>query len=298
MITFLSGGTGTPKLLQGARHVLSDSDISVIVNTGEDIWYQGGHISPDVDTVMYLFAGLLNTETWWGVRGDSFVTHEIISRLLPDSFMAIGDQDRAVHIIRGEWLNQGMTLTTVTQRLCSHFGVSATVLPMADTPWTTYVRTAKGDIHFQEYWVRYRGNTDISAVIHVPEEEPPATPEVIRAIRMADAVIIGPSNPVTSILPILSCTGVREELARKKVIAISPFIGDRPVSGPAAQLMKTMGYQADSSGVRALYGELVDLFIQDIRDTVAIAGAIQLDTLMNSPKIASDLMREILTRVL
>jgi len=297
MITFLSGGTGTPKLLEGARNMLPDSDISVIVNTGEDIWYQGGHISPDVDTVMYLFAGLLNTDTWWGVRGDSFLTHDGFKTLLPASYMSIGDKDRAVHIARAEWLKKGMTLTRVTQQLCSHFGVSATILPMSDSPYTTYVRTAKGDIHFQEYWVRYRGNTDICAVLHVPDEQPPATPEVIDAIRKAEVVIIGPSNPVTSILPILSCTGVREELAQKKVIAISPFIGEGPVSGPAAQLMKTMKYPADSTGVRALYADLVDVFIQDERDTAQVPGSVRLDTLMKTPAIAERLMREILTRL-
>lgn len=298
MITLLSGGTGTPKLLEGARNILPDSEISVIVNTGEDIWYQGGHISPDVDTVMFLFAGLLNTETWWGIRGDSFLTHEILSTLLPDSYMSIGDKDRAVHIARAEWLKNGMTLTQVTKQLCSHFGVSATILPMSDSPFTTYVRTAKGEIHFQEYWVRYRGNTDISEVIHVPNEQPPATPEVTLAIRNAEVVIIGPSNPVTSILPILSCTGVREELAKKKVIAISPFIGEGPISGPAAQLMKTMEYPADSTGVRALYADLVDVFIQDERDTVQVPGSVRLDTLMKTPAIAEHLMREILTQVL
>jgi len=120
---------------------------------------------------------------------------------------------------------------------------------------------------------------------------------VIEAIRKADVVIIGPSNPVTSILPILSCTGVMEELKKKKVVAISPFIGDSPVSGPAAQLMKTLGYQADSAGVRSLYGDLISLFIQDIRDTVPVSDSYRFDTLMKKPEIAEDLMREILSLV-
>ncbi|MDD3574742.1 MAG: 2-phospho-L-lactate transferase CofD family protein, partial [Methanospirillum sp.] len=127
---------------------------------------------------------------------------------------------------------------------------------------------------------------------------PPATHDIIETIRRADAVIIGPSNPVTSILPILSCTGVREELARKKVVAISPFIGDSPVSGPAAQLMKTIGFKPDSTGVRAIYSDLVDLFIQDTRDTNLVSGSVRLDTLMKTPDIAEDLMREILSQVL
>jgi len=297
MITFLSGGTGTPKLLEGARKILRDSEISVIVNTGEDIWYQGGHISPDVDTVMYLFAELLNTGTWWGVKGDTFVTDEIIKNTLSDSYMSIGDRDRAVHIIRAELLKKGKTLTEVTRDLCRHFSASGNILPMSDSPWVTYVRAAGEDIHFQEYWVRYRGNKEISAVIHKPEQKPPATPEVIDAIRKSNAIIIGPSNPVTSILPILSCTGVVEELKKKPVIAISPFIGESPVSGPAGKLMKTLGYQADSAGVHSLYGELITHFIQDIRDTISVPDAIRYDTLMKSPQVAEDLMREILTLV-
>jgi LPPG:FO 2-phospho-L-lactate transferase len=169
---------------------------------------------------------------------------------------------------------------------------------MSDNPWTTQVRTPHGDIHFQEYWVKYRGTIEISAVTHVPETAPVATREVIDAIRHADAVVIGPSNPVTSILPILSCAGVREELTKKKVIAISPFIGEQPVSGPAAALMKAIGYHANSHGVRSLYRDLVDLFIQDIRDPVQVPGAIRRDTLMTSPAIAEDLIKEILSLIL
>lgn len=295
MITFLSGGTGTPKLLQGARNILNDDEISVVVNTGEDIWYQGGHISPDVDTVMYLFAGLLNTDTWWGVKGDTFTTNETLKKFNPGYYISIGDQDRAVHILRAELLGKGMKLTAITQELCRFFSAKGNILPMSDAPWTTYVRTKGGELHFQEYWVRHRGKCDISAIIHKPVDSPPATPQVIDAIRKSDMVVIGPSNPVTSIFPILSCTGVREELKKKKVIAVSPFIGDSPVSGPASQLMQTMGYSADSKGVREIYRDLVDYFIQDIRDTMKIPDSLQYDTLMKTPKIAEDLMREILS---
>lgn len=297
MITFLSGGTGTPKLLQGARNILDDADISVIVNTGEDIWYQGGHISPDVDTVMYLFAGILNTDTWWGLKGDTFITNEILMRAYPDYYISIGDKDRAVHILRAELLEKGMTLTDITKNLCGFFGAKGNILPMSDVPWTTYIRTSDGEMHFQEYWVKHRGTCEILEIIHKPPTPPLATSEVLDAIHKADAVIIGPSNPVTSILPILSCTGVREELKKKKVIAISPFIGDSPVSGPAAGLMQRTGYSADSRGVREIYGDLIDHFIQDIRDSIIVPDALHYDTLMKSPKIAEDLMREILSLI-
>ncbi|NLV28453.1 MAG: 2-phospho-L-lactate transferase [Methanomicrobiales archaeon] len=297
MITFLSGGTGTPKLLQGARNILDDTEISVIVNTGEDIWYQGGHISPDVDTVMYLFAGILNTDSWWGIKDDTFTTDKILKKAFPDYYMSIGDQDRAIQILRAELLGKGMSLTSITQELSRFFSVKGNILPMSDSPWTTYVKTPKGELHFQEYWVKYRGNCGISAIFHKPEEFPLATPKVISAIRSSKAVIIGPSNPVTSIFPILSCAGVKEELEKKKVIAISPFIGDNPVSGPAAELMKIMGYSADSQGVSDIYGDIVNFFIQDTRDTIKIDGSILCDTLMKSPEIAEDLMRKILSTI-
>ena len=144
MITFLSGGTGTPKLLRGMQKVMDRHEISVMVNTAEDIWISGNHISPDLDTVMYLFAGVLNTDTWWGIRNDTFTTHEEITRMGLDEFIAIGDRDRAVHIARGDMLRDGMRLTNITKNLCDRFGVRENVLPMSDTEVTTRVKTESG----------------------------------------------------------------------------------------------------------------------------------------------------------
>jgi LPPG:FO 2-phospho-L-lactate transferase len=280
MITFLSGGTGTPKLLRGMRPYIDDKDVSVVVNTGEDIWMSGGHISPDLDTVMYLYAGTLNTDTWWGIRNDTFITHETLSRLGTDEYIAIGDQDRAVQLARGELLRSGLSLTRVTAMLCQRLGVHAELLPMSDHPVTSMVKTGSEEMHFQEYWVKYRGSVEIRGVERVPDPHPPATPEVITAIRKSDAVVIGPSNPVTSILPILDCAGVRDALIGKLVIGISPFIGNAPVSGPAGILMEARGYTPDSHGVAALYDDLLTHFIQDIRDPICVPGSFRLDTLM------------------
>ena len=238
MITFLSGGTGTPKLLRGMQKVMDRHEISVIVNTAEDIWISGNHISPDVDTVMYLFAGILNTDTWWGIRSDTFTTHEEITRLGIDEFIAIGDRDRAVHVARGEMMRNGMRLTNVTKILCERFGVRENVLPMTDTEVTTQVKTDLGLIHFQEYWVRAKGKIEIEEVVRTFNEPPVATEEALSAIAASDAIVIGPSNPITSILPILSCEGMKQALGGQRVIAVSPFIGDAPVSGPAGALMR------------------------------------------------------------
>ncbi|MFA7072209.1 MAG: 2-phospho-L-lactate transferase [Methanoculleus bourgensis] len=298
MITFLSGGTGTPKLLRGMLDLLEERDIAVIVNTAEDIWLSGNHLSPDVDTVMYLVAGVLNTDRWWGIRDDTYITHDLLARLGIEEFIAVGDRDRAVHVARGEMLRGGMRLTEATKALCERLGVRATVLPMTDSPVTTYVKTRQGEMHFQEYWVKHRGALAIEGVVRRSREPPVATPEVIAAIEASDAVVIGPSNPVTSISPILECAGVREALRRhRRVIAVSPFIGDAPVSGPAAALMRASGREPSSVGTYGLYEDFVDVFIQDIRDPVEIEGALRLDTLMVYRGKSLDLAKSIVTLI-
>jgi LPPG:FO 2-phospho-L-lactate transferase len=294
MIAVLSGGTGTPKLLRGLKNLVDDREIAVIVNTAEDIWISGGHLSPDIDTVMYLFAGLLDTDTWWGIRNDTFVTHEEAVRLGADEYITLGDRDRAVHIARAGLLNAGRTLTEATAAICSRFGVRAAVLPMADTPVTTMVRTDRGLIHFQEYWVRHRGALPIREVVRAWDTPPEATGEVIAAISDADAVIIGPSNPITSILPILECRGVTEALSTQFVAAVSPFIGDAPVSGPAAALMAARGQESSSAGAYALYRDLVDIFVHDIRDPVSVPGALRFDTLMTDEAKSTALAEQVL----
>ncbi|WP_342770911.1 MULTISPECIES: 2-phospho-L-lactate transferase [unclassified Methanoculleus] len=298
MITFLSGGTGTPKLLRGMLELLEEREIAVIVNTAEDMWLSGNHLSPDTDTVMYLFAGILDTGQWWGIRNDTSITHGLLARLGIEEFIAVGDQDRAVHIARGEMLRSGMRLTEATSVLCRKFGVRATVLPMTDSAVTTYVHTPRGEMHFQEYWVKHRGNVTIDGVVRRFRQPPVATEEAIRAIEASDAVVIGPSNPVTSISPILECAGVREALRRHRcVVAISPFIGDAPISGPAAALMQAFGKEPSSAGTYGLYEDLIDVFIQDIRDPVRIKGALRRDTLMAYQGKSLDLAKSIMTLV-
>jgi LPPG:FO 2-phospho-L-lactate transferase len=295
MITFLSGGTGTPKLLRGMQKVMDRHEIAVIVNTAEDIWISGNHISPDVDTVMYLFAGILNTDTWWGVRNDTFTTHEEATRLGTDEFLTIGDRDRSVHIARGEMLRNGMRLTNITAILCERYGVRETVLPMTDTEVTTQVETDIGPMHFQEYWIRAKGKIDIRGVTRTFSEPPVATEEALAAIEASDAIIIGPSNPITSIMPILSCDGIRQAIQNKIVIGVSPFIGNEPVSGPAGALMRAAGFEPSSIGTFNCYGGITDVFIQDIRDPVNVSSSTRFDTLMTdedkSIALASEVLR-------
>jgi len=295
MITFLSGGTGTPKLLRGVQKVMDRHEISVIVNTAEDIWISGNHMSPDVDTVMYLFAGVLNTDTWWGMRNDTFTTHDEILHMGLGEYIAIGDRDRAVHIARGNMLREGTRLTNATRTLCDRFGVRENMLPMTDTEVTTRVKTELGLIHYQEYWIRSKGQIPIEDVVRCSKIPPESTEEVIQAVEASDVVVIGPSNPITSITPILECRGIKEAMADKFVIAVSPFIGDAPVSGPAAALMKASGFEPTSAGTAACYKDLVDLFIHDTRDPVEVKDAIRLDTLMTGEEKSIELAEHILS---
>jgi LPPG:FO 2-phospho-L-lactate transferase len=297
MITFLSGGTGTPKLLRGMQKVMDRHEIAVVVNTAEDIWISGNHISPDVDTVMYLFAGILNTDTWWGVRNDTFTTHEETTRLGIDEFIAVGDKDRAVQIARGEMMRNGMRLTNATKILCERFGVRETVLPMTDTEVTTQVETDIGLIHFQEYWIRAKGKIDIRKVVRTFNEPPVATEEVLAAIGASDTVVIGPSNPITSISPILACDGMKTALRDKFVIAVSPFIGNAPVSGPAGALMEAAGYEPNAIGTFNLYDGIPDIFVQDIRDIVEVSHSVRFDTLMTDEDRSIAFARDILSLV-
>lgn len=294
MITVLSGGTGTPKLLRGLRRLVPDPDLAVVVNTAEDCWLYGNHVSPDIDTVLYLFAGLLDHGTWWGIRGDTFVTHEMARQLGVDAFLRVGDRDRAVHIRRAELLREGRTLTGATAALAAVLGVQAQVLPMTDAPYATYVRTPEGLLHFQEYWVRHRGALPVAEVVRLPPGSPAATGAVIDAIRGAEAVVIGPSNPVTSIAPILECRGVVEALREAFVVAVSPFIGTEPISGPAGPLMAAAGQEPSSLGTYRLYAEFVDRFVQDVRDPVEVPGAVRTDTLMVDEERSEALARVVL----
>lgn len=298
MITVLSGGTGTPKLIRGLRQILRDNEITVVVNTAEDLWMSGHYVSPDVDTVTYLFAGILNTDTWWGIKGDNLDTYHAMEKIGYKEPLPLGERDRATNITRTVFLNSGLTLTEATKKICEGYGISASILPMSDTEVTSYVVTEDDSLmHYQTYWVEKRGNVPIKGIRRVTSDgsELRATDAVINAIKNSDGVIIGPSNPVTSIGPILECAGVKDALEDTFVAAVSPFIGNRPVSGPAAALMTAWGYAPNSRGTYEVYKDVVDLFIQDVKDTVEVSQAVKLDTMMTNLKKSESLAWDILS---
>ncbi len=294
----LSGGTGTPKLLQGLRLLMPEENITVIVNTAEDIMISGNLVSPDVDTVLYLFSGQLDETKWWGVKNDTFHTFQTLKKMGLDEKLMIGDMDRAAHIFRSELMRKGALLTESTEQLSSALGIRARILPMCDEKVDTMINTPQGLMHFQDFWVGAHGEPDVLDVRIKSIGRAKPTKEVLGALDAEENVVIGPSNPITSIGPILALKGIRKILSRKKVIAVSPIIGDSPVSGPAGKLMAARGFPVSSRGVAECYGDILDIMVIDRRDTADEKDfpvrTVRYDTLMTSVEKSKALAENIL----
>lgn len=291
----LSGGTGTPKLLQGIRRLIPDEKVTVIVNTAEDIEISGNLVSPDVDTVLYLFSGKLDDKKWWGIRNDTFHTNTALKKMGIHEKLMIGDADRAVHILRSELMRNGARLTEATLQLSTALRIRASVLPMCDEKVDTIITTPQGEMHFQDFWVWAHGEPDVLDVKIKGIEKAKTTVEVMKALGSDDKVLIGPSNPITSIGPILSLKHIRRILSFKKVIAISPIIGNAPVSGPAGKLMKAYRLPVSSKGVADHYGDILDAMVIDNKDSAIDTDfpikTVRTDTIMTSVEKSEALAR-------
>ncbi|WMW24124.1 2-phospho-L-lactate transferase [Methanolobus sediminis] len=300
MIIF-SGGTGTPKLLNGLREVYPEEKITVVVNTAEDIWVSGNLITPDIDTVLYLLSGRLDTSKWWGVKDDTYRTHGAMKELGYDEVMMLGDIDRATHIMRSDLIRSGLTLTEATIGLSKSFGVKANVFPMSDDPVSSMINTPEEKMHFQDFWVGKHGEPEVLEVCQEGIEKASISPAVVEALEREDNVLIGPSNPITSIGPIIELPGMRDILKEKKVIAVSPIIGTEPVSGPAGKLMTARGIEVSSYGVASYYSDFLDHLIIDERDPIDVGRFSELgcsvsrtDTLMKTVGISRNLAETVL----
>ena len=276
MITVLSGGTGTPKLLQGLSSLLKPEELSVIVNTGEDVEISDLYVSPDLDTVIYTLADIINEETWYGIRGDKFFCHEALKRLGHVELLRIGDQDRATKLCRTLMLKQGKPLSTITKELCKRLGVRANVMPMSDERVQTLVGTEAGVMQFHIFWVARRGKDKVRGIKFEGAKRAKPAPGVLESLEESEVIIIGPSNPVTSIGPILAVKEIREALSRnrERVVAVSPIVGNAPVSGPAGELMRGIGYKVNPLGVARIYQEVASAMLIDRRDE-RLAGHIE-----------------------
>jgi LPPG:FO 2-phospho-L-lactate transferase len=297
----LSGGTGTPKLLGGLRQLVPDEDITVVVNTAEDLWVSGNLVCPDIDTVTYLFAGLLDMDKWWGVAHDTYRTHEALASAGQSEVLRLGDKDRATHILRSECIRQGASLTEAVGRTARMLGAGANILPMCDESVSSMISTDSGTMHFQDFWVGQRGRPEVLGVEYQGMENSRITDAVRKAVEQEDNIIIGPSNPITSIGPILAVKGMRKLIQSKHVVAVSPIIGCEPVSGPAGKLMRACGCEVSSRGVARFYEDLLDVFVVDERDGLGLrdvegmgVAVVSADTMMTSAEKSKALAKVVI----
>jgi LPPG:FO 2-phospho-L-lactate transferase len=280
MIVVFTGGTGGTKLVQGLQQVVAPEELTVIVNTGDDVEWWGLHVSPDIDSVLYGLSDRLSKERGWGVDNDTFRCLDRMKQLGQPSWFSLGDLDLATHLTRTAMLRAGKPLSQATAELAGKMGIRAHLLPMSDDRVSTMLETTKGTLAFQEYFVRERHQVAVRSVRFDGADRAHPAPSVIESIAAAEAIIFAPSNPVTSIGPILAVPGIREALRRANapVAAVSPIVGGEAVSGPAGVLMKMMGWESGIAGVAKAYEDFLDVLIADRADEAA-ASAIRTDKL-------------------
>jgi LPPG:FO 2-phospho-L-lactate transferase len=272
-VTALAGGTGAAKLLRGLAACLAARDLTIVGNTGDDTEVWSLHVSPDLDTVTYALAGLLDVARGWGRADETFRCLEAMAVLGAPSWFGLGDRDLATHLWRTAALRAGEPLSTVTARLARQLGVAARILPMSDEPVRTIVQTTEARLTFQEYFVRDKAGGDVVAVDYAGAAEARPAPGVLAAIAEAELVVVCPSNPVTSVGPILAVPGIAAALgSARTVVGISPIVGGAPVSGPAGRLMRARGLDVSPLGVAAAYAPWLRALLIDPRDRDAGPG--------------------------
>jgi LPPG:FO 2-phospho-L-lactate transferase len=266
-VALLAGGTGGAKLAAGAQQ-LAGEDLSVIANTGDDVEVLGVHVSPDPDLVTYWLDGEIDEERGWGLRDDGFEVFERLVRLGAPDWFALSNRDLAACLYRRQFLEEGGRQTDAQAQIARALGVRAAVLPMSDDRVRTRVLTGGGWRGLQEYLILDRGEPEVRAVELEGIETARPTPEVLSAIAEAEAILIGPSNPVISIGPILALAGVREAIAEAAapVVAVSPYVAGQVVKGPTERFMQAVGRPSDAAGVASLYEGLLDGMLVDEAD--------------------------------
>jgi LPPG:FO 2-phospho-L-lactate transferase len=265
MILVLAGGVGAARFLEGLVQVVPPETITAVVNTGDDIELHGLKISPDLDIVTCTLADLIDREQGWGIVGDTDECMSWLVRLGGPGWFKLGDRDLALHIRRTALLRAGRTLSEVAESFRQSLGVAVRIMPMSDDPVPTHILTDQGEMHFEEYFVRYRAQPEVRGVRYVGVEQARPAPGLLELIVQAEAILIAPSNPVVSVGPILTIPGVREALIASPapVVTVSPIVGGAPIKGPAAPLMRALGLEVSALGVARAYTGLLDGMVID-----------------------------------
>lgn len=268
MITVLAGGTGSVKLVRGLA--AQESKVNVVSNVGDNYWLYGLYICPDIDTIVYGLADLLDQDRGWGVKKDTFNFLRQMEVFGEETWFRIGDRDAATHLIRTNMLKNGKNLSEITKWMCEKFAVSTNIIPVTDNTVETRIITDKSEMHLQEYWVKHRGRKPVEGIQYVGADKARPNPEVVNAIHDASLVVLAPGNPLTSIGPMLQIKGIRKELSKikRKVVAVSPLIGNESITGPAAKYMRAAGIESNAYGLAKMYSDVCSNIIIDTKDRV------------------------------
>ena len=302
MITVLAGGTGSIKIIRGLTNCTSD--LTIISNIGDNFWFNGLYICPDIDTCIYGLAGILDKERGWGIRKDTFYYLNCMKLLGKETWFQIGDKDLITHIIRTTMLSKGFSLSTIVKWMAGNqFNINNKIIPVSDTHVETRIVTNKGDMNIQEFWVKNKAKPKVLDVYYQNSKRAKYNKDALKTIRSSDIIIIAPANPISSIAPILSLGQIKAELIeqRERVIAISPVIGNKAISGPAGKYLKAKGIESSAKGIAKFYSQLISKIVIDNSDSdmskeINKIGVSSLETniLMNNAKEEKRLARLIL----
>jgi LPPG:FO 2-phospho-L-lactate transferase len=289
-VVCLSGGVGGAKLARGLQDALTPGELTVIGNVGDDVEVLGVHVSPDLDSVLYALAGLNDDERGWGRAGETWRTLESAKEWGGERWFLLGDLDLGLHLVRTQALRGGEPLSAITARLVERAGLATRLLPATDDPLRTFVVTPNGTFAFQEWFVTRRHEDDVDAMRFDGSEDASAAPGVLDAVASANVIVIAPSNPYTSVHPILAVEPIRKAVAGRTVrcVAVSPLIGGRAVKGPLDRMLARMAGGTSPAHVARCYEGLIDALVIDRADAPAEAPLrlVVTETLMTDPNAA------------
>ena len=291
-IVYLSGGIGGAKLAKGFYN-LNDIDLTIIVNTGDDETIHGVRLSPDIDSVIYALAGI-EGQFGWGQKNDTFSVSEEYKKYLPQEFN-LGDKDLALNLFRNQLFSQGKSLTQITNIITDKFDLNCKILPMSDNLVSTKIKTSNGKLlDFQEYFVELKSEPEISDVIYLESEKADITMEVSNALDQADKIVVGPSNPILSIGPILAIQNLKEKLTNSSsTYVVSPFIENKAIKGPSKKNFEDLGYKSDITGIKEFYNNIGNYYIVQSGDTDKAENTIEKNILFKSTEDSTNLARYI-----
>jgi len=266
LITILAGGSGSVKMVRGFAS--QRTDINVVTNVGDNYWLYGMYICPDIDTITYGLADLLDHDKGWGIKKDTFGFLRQMEIFGEETWFRIGDRDTATHLTRTNMLKNGKSLSYITKWMCEKLSIEIKIVPVTDNTIETRIITDRGDLHLQEFWVKHRGLDEVKGIEYQGAEKVRPNPDAMNAIHDSNLIVIAPGNPLTSIGPMLAIKGIRKELSKKKtkVVAISPIIGNSAISGPTGKYMEAAGIEVSALGVAKMYADVCSNIIIDTKD--------------------------------